>query len=107
MIQRQHIGCGYEAPLPAAAGTARPWTPRWWVMQGWDATVCPGYSTALPEVAEVTHAYPQWEAGTLRDWLDGEPPSRALLDALAIRKAGINERNAAEIEERNERRAGA
>lgn len=107
VTKRQHMGCGYEAPLPEALGTARPWTPHWWVMQGWDASICPGYSTTLPEVVEVTYAYGQWEAGTLTEWvasMEGEAPSRALLDALAMRKAGINERQHAEYDERERAR---
>ncbi len=82
-----------------ALGKARPWTPKWWVMQGWDSSVCPGYSCSLPEVVEVTHAYAQWEAGTLTEWLDGEPPTKELLDALAARKYGLNDKAQADLPE--------
>lgn len=94
------MGCGYEAPLPAALGTARPWMPPYWIKEGLTSTVCAGYSCALPEVVEVTHAFAQWEAGTLTEWLDGEPPTRALLDGLAALKRGRSERAQAAWDER-------
>ncbi len=84
---RRELGCAYEPALERAT----PWTPRYWVDKDLAATVCPGYTTTLPEVAEVVEAFPQWEKGALTEHLDGEPPTRALLDLLRVMKAGISE----------------
>ena len=69
---RIEIGCGFEQ----RSAFARPAIPP-----GFDAgpttaehprgprapTVCPGYSTHLPEVIEIAHAYRHWKEGTLHD----------------------------------------
>lgn len=61
-------------------------------LQSWkDADVCAGYACSLPEVSEVAGCFIQWEKGTLEPYLDGEPPSRTLLDALAFLQLGIRD----------------
>jgi len=69
---RIELGCGFEPrsdyacpPIPVGyePGEATVEHPR-----GPSApTVCPGYSTRLPEVIEVTRAYQHWKERTLRD----------------------------------------
>lgn len=76
---RQAVGCGWERPT----ADARPWAPSTWADRGWETTACPGYTTALPCVLEVAGCHAQWKAGTLTDFLGGEPAHAVALDALA------------------------
>lgn len=89
------MGCPYEPRHPHAT----PWAPRHLVMADARPSVCPGYTTTLPEVQEVVVATPHWEHGTLRDLLGGAP-SPAMLAGLSALRAGIKERDAAALEER-------
>lgn len=89
---RQYMACGFE---PAVAG-AQPWSPSY--MQ---TTVCPGYTTSLPAVEETLDAYPHWKAGYLTEALDGESPSKGLLDCLSALEGGINEHHAAEMRKKS------
>ena len=91
---RQHLGCGHLRPIAGA----RPWTPPHLAAKGVTATVCAGYACTLPEVREVVGCLPQWDQGTLTEYLDGEPPSRQLLDGLALLKGAVRELEAARIE---------
>lgn len=95
---RQGMGCGFER----AEKGAQPWTPAFWVKQAgraqseeerarWKPSVCPGYTTTLPEVREVLALYPQWEARTLTDALSGESPTVPLLEGLSELRGGIRE----------------
>lgn len=88
--RRQYNGCGWE---PAIAG-ARPWAPASWLERRLETTVCPGYSTSLPTVLEMTWAYPQWKEGTLTDFLGGQPPTPVALVCLTTLDAGIEEHRA-------------
>ncbi len=88
MDYRQQMGCGYE---PATEKPPLVWHPAFWLKHGIKATACAGYTTRLPEVQDVIGAYAHWEAGTLREYLDGEEPTRPLLEGLAAFKAGLNE----------------
>jgi hypothetical protein len=92
---RQHLGCGYLPPLD----DARPWTPPYLAGKGFTATICAGYACTLSEVREVVTCLPQWEQGTLTEYLDGEPPGRQLLDCLALLKGAVRELESARIEE--------
>lgn len=103
---RQQMGCPFEAAV-----RFRPylWAPVSWRKRGVEPTVCPGYTTRLPLVEEIVSVFPQWEAGTLVAWLDGQPTTRPLLDALAHRKAGRDDFQRAQLEEaeaERKRRAG-
>ncbi len=75
------LGCGYESLNPAAD----PWIPPDGDL-GFDGevTVCPGYSTHLPEVFEVMRARTHWKNGALRDYCDGEQPSEQMLEAIEV-----------------------
>lgn len=100
---RQQMGCAFE---PAIASRPYLWAPVPWTQRGLTPTVCPRYSTRLPLVEEIVSVTPQWEAGTLVAWLDGEPTTRPLLDGLAQLKAGRAEYHAAELDRLDaERRA--
>ena len=92
---RRQLACGHLPPSPSG----KAWTPRYHVERGIQASICPGYTCRLPEVAETVGAFVQWEQGTLGDYLGGERPSRALLEALATLKAGLNELTAARTED--------
>lgn len=97
--KRQQMGCGFE---PAIAIRPYLWAPLAWRKRDVSPSVCPGYSTRLPLVEEIVRLLPQWEAGTLVEWLDGQPTTRPLLDGLAHAKRGIDEHRAAKAEERAE-----
>lgn len=86
---RQHMRCAY---LPAV-DDARAWMPPSWRDRP-DAvslSTCPGYTTALPAVIEVAMAHPQWKAGALTAYLDGEPPTPQALDVLSLYDVGLEE----------------
>lgn len=87
MTDRQKMGCAYERPT-ADNGRAfvlrappLPWTP----------SVCPLYLGRLPGIAEIQAAHPHWIKGTLAAWLDGDEPTRPLLDAIVAYDHGIQE----------------
>lgn len=87
MVTRQYMRCGYE---PAVSDqSAQSWSPSYMT-----TTVCPGYSTALPAVAEVLDVHAHWKAGYLTESLDGEAPTKGALDCLSALEAGINEHQA-------------
>lgn len=74
--ERTYLGCGFEPRLERDT----PYIPRGFEHR---VTVCPGYSSRLPEVVEVSRAYvhaAEW--GTLRDRFDGLDPTGELLDGL-------------------------
>ena len=96
--QRQDLGCGFERALPP--GDARPWTPRAWVDRGEATTVCPGYTSRLPVVIEIADAYPQWEHGTLTEYLGGVAPSRIALDYLTTFHYALEGFQAAKMREK-------
>lgn len=96
---RQYMGCGYETP-PADRRRVAPWDHG-----GRDKTgerdakgrlhlpVCAGYVCSLPEVVEVTWAHAYWEKGELTNWCDGEVPTQALRDAIAIYAIAVSAAN--------------
>ena len=101
---RQAIGCGYEPATP----DAQPWVPPSWRDRGDEKlSTCPGYTTALPAVYEVVEAFPQWKAGTLADYLDGERPTPIALGCLAVLDIGIEEYKADCTREAMRPKAGA
>lgn len=84
------MGCGY---LPRHE-SARPLSPP---DIDFDVTVCPGYSTSLPEVAEAVEFRPSWSKGYLAEYLEG-PPSPQCLRAQAVLEGAINQFQQSEIE---------
>ena len=52
-------------------------------------TVCPGYSTGLPEVGEVALAHAHWKHGELAGYCAPAAPSEQLLDLVVEREAAI------------------
>lgn len=79
---RQLQGCGYlprhEFGKPAAPLDCET-----------EPTVCPGFSTALPEVIEIARARLHWSKGSLRDFT--RSPSEALLIGIEVLEGASNE----------------
>lgn len=74
---RRMMACGYEPTIDIA----RPWSPislnaEW---QGTEPTVCPGYTTSLPEVIEIGRARVHWDKGNLRDFCGDDPTEHMLI----------------------------
>lgn len=85
---RQLWRCPFEAPAPARlASFVRPPIP-----EGYKAepTVCPGYSTSLPEVIEIARGWLHWSKGGLRDFT-GTQPTEATLHGIEIFDGAANE----------------
>lgn len=85
--QRQLVGCGY-LPVPdklrAFVDRSAP------LGCNVEPTVCPGYSTNLPETIEIARARLHWSKGSLRDFC-GERPDESLLMGIEILEGASNE----------------
>lgn len=91
-IQRQALACGFEPALVKIR--ARPWSPpggkhglaRPAHVQPGDVwpSVCAGYSTRLPEVAEAAAAHTHWKHGALALHLEETPPHENLMLAITV-----------------------
>lgn len=90
-MMRQGLGCGFEVRDPRIV--PQPFAPAFWVERDRRPTVCPGFSTTLPEVREIVDLYPFFESGgaLLPAALDGQQPTSVLLRGLAELRGGINE----------------
>ena len=74
---RQAMACGYEAPVShARACSPLSVNPEW---TGAEPTVCPGYTTSLPEVVEIGRARYHWDHGELRDFCAGQPSEHVII----------------------------
>ena len=91
---RRLMGCGY---LPRHEN-ARPLSPP---DIDFDVTVCPGYSTSLPEVVEAVRYRPSYVKGLLTEHL-GEAPSPQFIDGQNVLEGAINLFQQAEIQRRSE-----
>lgn len=82
------MGCGFELPIDGA----RPWSPV-----SLDAghrgeyTLCPGYTTKLPEVIEVTRARLHWSKGSLPVFCGKDEPTESLVLGIEILEGAANE----------------
>lgn len=77
-------GCGYLPPREGARpGFGVP------LEADVDPTVCPGYSTSLPEVVETVRYRPSYLKGYLTEHL-GCTPSPAIIDAENILEGAVN-----------------
>ena len=104
MTTRQSMGCAYEQPVPGA----QPWAPPSWREDaGMVLSTCPGYTTELPAVRELVDAFPQWKAGTLTDYLDGQAPTPVALGCLAVLDVAIEEAKADATREALKSKGGA
>jgi hypothetical protein len=92
-LDRQMLGCPYEAPLPPAlAGKLSLWDhparevgPDEVSELGVVATpVCIGYLVRLPELHEVSRARMHWGKGELHSWTGAEHPSEHLLHGIEV-----------------------
>ena len=81
---RQTMGCGYEPPIDGA----RPWTP---VMldasHRLEYTLCPGYTTNLPEVVEVVRGRLHWSKGSLPVFC---VPNELIVEGIEILEGSTN-----------------
>jgi hypothetical protein len=82
--QRQMMGCGY---LPPPDESRRRHLSIWQGgtlpnYKGPKTTVCPGYSTSLPEVIEVARAHRHWSKGNYQ--VADREPRDAMVGALEI-----------------------
>lgn len=78
---RQMWRCPYEPDSPAAKQPfVRAPRPEGSTVE---PTVCPGYTTSLPETIEVARAWGWAERGCLRDFTRDEP-TEALVDAVEL-----------------------
>lgn len=94
-LERQSWGCGYEPPPPPNVH-AVPWSPP---MRSGNKTVgysyerptiCPGYTTNLPEVHEVLAARMHWKNGQLEAYCGG-PPTEELLAAIVELEVAVGQ----------------
>lgn len=111
--ERQEMGCGYEARLPAEQQVAL------WVHEGFpvrlvvdDAgqerlvgrpTVCVGYTSKLPEVLAIAALAPHWERGTLKDKLRGAVTPPLVFAVLEEIEAHRNAAEAWRMRDRDQR----
>ena len=75
---RAEMSCGL---LPAAERSGEFVAPDEW---GMAVSVCPGYSTSLPQVEEVSRAHWWMEQGYLAERYEGEALTPQLMDAIEI-----------------------
>jgi hypothetical protein len=88
---RQQMRCGY---LPVVEGAVA------WCHSGIERpksdtpfpSVCPGFSTRLPEVVEISRLRAHWHNGALRDACEG-PPTRLVLGGLELLESECNARD--------------
>jgi hypothetical protein len=78
---RAQLGCVFEPVLVQAT----PWSPlalnpAWKGIdgKGEPPTVCPGYTTTLPDVVEVARGRVHWQKNSLRDFCGGAPNEQML-----------------------------
>lgn len=84
--QRQFFACGYEAPVPGVVGWAPPHARLGFAgmtRDDYEPSTCPGYTTRLPVVVEVTRARHWSSKGDLRSFTGGPPPEM-LVDAVEV-----------------------
>lgn len=95
---RRMMGCGFipDAPAPSTK-------PNGCELE---VSVCVGYTTKLPEVAEVTRARMWWDKAQLREWCDGEEPTaplRACIEELEIQYGAVQSFKSEEMMRKAER----
>ncbi len=86
---RQLDGCGY---LPPPEKNLLPFVRPWQGLgySGPEPTVCPGYSTNLPETQEIARAHMHWGKGALSQFLQGRPPSESMLIGIEILESELH-----------------
>ena len=65
---RQGWACGYELP-PEDGRPVEAWSGLGY--RGDPPTVCPGYSTSLPETIEIARAWRWWDKSEISQFCDG------------------------------------
>ena len=90
-MERQSLGCGYEPPNDRVH--LQLWEPPDGRVgyRGGEPTVCPRYTTQLPEVREALIARAHWSTGNLAVACAPDLPSEDLLHAIVILEGGFSE----------------
>lgn len=94
--QRQYMACGYEPALDPTRVRLTIWNPPAATAtgnvgyRGPNPTVCPGYTTRLPEVQETALLRLHWENGVLRDACGGETPTEETLSLIVVLQGAYN-----------------
>lgn len=86
---RQTWGCAYAPPPPVAL---RPYVTVPAPLDAPQGTTCPGYTTRLPEVIEVSRARLHWSKGAIMAFCRGQPRF-ALLAGIEILEGATNDRD--------------
>lgn len=55
--------------------------------ESWET--CPGYTTALPDVIDASHAYAWAKEGQLREYCHDETPAPAMLAAVGVMRGSM------------------
>lgn len=86
---RQLAKCGY---LPQLTGPRAQFAETWCGLgySGASPTICPGYSTSLPETIEIARGRLHWSKGALTEFCGGKP-SDAMLMGIEICEGASNE----------------
>ena len=86
---RQMAGCPYEPQVPPdRAVFVRPWAGLGYA--GDMPSVCPGYSTSLPETIEIARGRLHWTKGELGQFCAGQA-TEAMIIGIEIAEAASNE----------------
>lgn len=78
---RQGWACGYELP-PAPNVPVMAWSGLGY--SGPQPTICPGYTTSLPETIECARAWKWWSKGQLAAFVDSAPVTDAVKLGIEI-----------------------
>lgn len=86
---RQLAGCGF---LPPPRDALLPFVESWQGLgySGSKQTVCPGYTTSLPETIEIARGRLHWSKGSLTEFC-GSKPTEAMMLGVEIVEGAINE----------------
>lgn len=92
---RQRMRCGY-LPDGEHIDDSMRWIPDG--MSAKDVTICPGYTTTLPEVIDAIANYHHYETGQITEACGG-PPAPSLLHVISILKGAVLSKDAYRMRE--------
>ncbi len=109
-LNRQSMGCAYEAPAPSTVPVML-WDHRGRASQRDEfddsgkpvVSVCPGYTTTMPEVIDIARAHRHWSKGELTGYCHGYATTELMI-GVEIFDGAVNECQSWEI--RNPKRDG-
>lgn len=83
---RQAMACGHETPL---VNVRPPWSPaNMGASHTGEYTLCPGYTTNLPEIVEVARGRLHWSKGSLPVYC---VPNELIVEGIEILEGSTNE----------------